>query len=371
MADYDLAVVGAGILGLAHALAAVRLGKRVVVIERDQRANGASIRNFGFITVTGQQRGQCWQRARRSRDVWAEIAPRAGIDVVQEGLAVVARRPEAAAVLAAFLRTEMGEDCTLHDPTDAARRFPQCDGAVEAVLWSPIDLRVESRDAIPRLTAWLASQGVTFVNGASVLEVAPPVLRTSRGTIRAGRVVVCPGDDLAALFPERMAALGIGRCKLQMMRLQPQAGFELPGAVMTDLSLVRYLGYAELPEATALRVLLEREQAPHLAGGVHLIAVQSGDGSLVVGDTHRYGVTMDPFSEAALDALVLGEFEAVFPTLDYSIEERWIGTYASLPDRLMVVDRPSDLVRLVVVTSGTGASTSFAIGEEVVQEIFA
>src|SRR5689334_1680177 len=67
--EFDLAVIGGGICGLAHALAGVRRGLRVVVIERDARANGASIRNFGFVTVTGQQRGQCWQRAMRSRQV--------------------------------------------------------------------------------------------------------------------------------------------------------------------------------------------------------------------------------------------------------------------------------------------------------------
>ncbi len=47
---YDVAIVGAGICGLAHALAAARLGKRVVVVDREAHANGASIRNFGFIT---------------------------------------------------------------------------------------------------------------------------------------------------------------------------------------------------------------------------------------------------------------------------------------------------------------------------------
>src|ERR1700677_2032123 len=67
---YDVAIVGAGIVGLAHALAAARLGKRVVVVDREARANGASVRNFGFVTVTGQQRGEGWRRARRSRDVW-------------------------------------------------------------------------------------------------------------------------------------------------------------------------------------------------------------------------------------------------------------------------------------------------------------
>jgi glycine/D-amino acid oxidase-like deaminating enzyme len=90
---YDIAIVGAGIVGLAHALAASRAGLTCIVIDRDQRAIGASIRNFGFVTVTGQQAGECWRRAMRSRDIWEEIAPAAGIPVLQHGLAVVARRP--------------------------------------------------------------------------------------------------------------------------------------------------------------------------------------------------------------------------------------------------------------------------------------
>src|SRR5579872_2791552 len=105
--SFDIAVVGAGICGLAHALAAARRGKKVVVIDRDAQANGASIRNFGFVTVTGQQRGQGWRRAMRSRDVWVEVAPAAGIEVIQRGLLVAARRPEAVAVLEAFRKTEM------------------------------------------------------------------------------------------------------------------------------------------------------------------------------------------------------------------------------------------------------------------------
>ncbi len=83
--QYDVAVVGAGIVGLAHALAAARQGFRTVVIDRDEQAVGASIRNFGFITVTGQQSGECWSRAMRSRDVWDEVAKPASIPVLQEG----------------------------------------------------------------------------------------------------------------------------------------------------------------------------------------------------------------------------------------------------------------------------------------------
>ena len=73
MASFDLVVIGAGIVGLAHALAGARRGMRVAVLERDEAASLASVRNFGFVTVTGQARGRVWERARRSRDVWEEV----------------------------------------------------------------------------------------------------------------------------------------------------------------------------------------------------------------------------------------------------------------------------------------------------------
>jgi FAD dependent oxidoreductase TIGR03364 len=362
---YDVAIVGAGIVGLAHALAAARRGMRVVVVDRDARAVGASIRNFGFVTVTGQQSGATWARAMRSRDVWDEIAAPAEIPIVHSGLLVVARRPEALGVLEAFRATPMGRDCELSTSHEARRRWPVLSGEVAGVLFSPHERRVESREAIPRLAAWLAARhGVEFRWRTAVHAIEASGLATSTGPIAARYVIVCPGDDLATLYADRLAAHGVRRSKLQMLRLRPKAPFVLPAAVMSDLSLTRYLGYAELPAAAPLRARLAAEQPKHLAAGVHLIVVQSADGSLVVGDTHVYGHTLDPFADERYDALVLEELHAVLPELDYEISERWIGTYASLDDRPVLTDAPAENVRLVVVTSGTGASTAFAIAEE-------
>jgi len=370
---FDLAIVGAGIVGLAHALAAAKRGKRVVVIDRDAQANGASIRNFGFITVTGQQRGACWERALRSRDVWVEIAEAAGIPILHRGLCVSARRPEAASVLAAFCETEMGAACRLLTRAEAERLVPQlAPEAASAVLWSPHEVRVESRTAIPALARFLEQyHGVTMLRSTLVKDATPPVIETTRGRIEAEAVIVCPGTDFQTLYPERIVAQGVTTCKLQMLRVDPgPAAGRFDAALMSDLGLVRYLGYAELPEAAALKRRLAEEQPAALENGVHLIVVRSADGSLVVGDSHHYGDTIDPFAPDSVDAIILDEFDAVLDLPERRVVERWTGTYASASDKLMFVDRPRDDVRIVVVTSGTGASTSFAIAEEVIGELF-
>jgi FAD dependent oxidoreductase TIGR03364 len=352
-------------------LAAARRGKRVVVIDRDAQANGASVRNFGFITITGQERGDMWARAKRSRDVWVEVAEAAGIDLIHRGLVMAVRRPESMGLLETFLATEMGDGCELLDAKALKADHGYLAGSqLLGGLWSPHEVRVESRQAIPAVAAWLAERyGVTFMRQTAVVGVETGKVFTTQGTIEADCVAVCPGDDLISLFPERVGAYGVTRCKLQMLRLA-DPGFRLSGAVMSDLGLVRYAGYAALPQAQAVRSRLEAEQADQLANGIHLIVVQSADGSLVVGDSHHYGPTPDPFASEAVDQLILDEYEAVFGHAPPPVRERWTGTYASASDRTVLIDQPCQDVRLVMVTTGAGASTGFALGEEVVDELF-
>ncbi len=363
---YDIAIVGAGIVGLAHAYAAARAGLKVVVLDRETRSIGASVRNFGFITVTGQRAGETWARARRSRDVWAQVAEAAAIPIVQRGLTVVARRPEAAAVLHAFAATEMGADCTLLSAADTAARLPMLKARAADVLWSPHDLRIEAREAMARLTTWLSQAwGVEVIRPAHVAAVDLPEIWTSLGRLRAQACVICPGDDLYTLFADRIRAHTVTRTKLQMLRLRAPS-WRLAAPVMSDLSLVRYHGYAALPEAAALRARLEQECTAELAHGIHLILAQSADGTLMVGDSHHEDPAPDPVSSEAVDRLILQDAAAVLDLEDATPVERWTGTYAKAPAGDFLVEAPTDHLRLVMVTTGAGMSTAFALAEDVI-----
>jgi len=342
-----------------------RRGWKVAVVDRDARCIGVSIRNFGFVTVTGQRAGATWRRARRSAEIWADVAAAAGITVLQRGLWVTAQRAAAADVLEAFQATDMGQDCTLLSPRAVADRVPLLRAGAGA-LHSPHELRVESREAIPQLAAWLAqAHGVQFHRGEAVLGVEAGRVHTARRTLQAERTVLCPGTDLSGIaLPWLAPALRLSQ--LQMMRLRPQSPVRLPAPVMGDLSLVRYAGYAALPAAQPLLRQLQQECPDSLAHGIHLIAVQSADGSLVVGDSHHDAASPEPFASEAVDALIVGHLYEAVRLPPCAVVERWTGVYPTGHSADALTEAPEPGLRVVLVTSGTGASTAFAIAEETV-----
>ncbi|MEO7741660.1 MAG: TIGR03364 family FAD-dependent oxidoreductase [Usitatibacter sp.] len=371
MPAFDLAIVGAGIMGLAHALAAVRRGLRVVVIERDARANGASVRNFGFVTITGQEAGDTRRRALRSREIWEAVAREAAVDILQRGTLFVARRPEALAVLEEFAAGEMGDGCELLSARDARGRLPQLRAGIAGALASPHELRIEARDAIAAIAAWLEDRhGVVFSWSNPLLSIEGTTVRHAHGTLEAEAVVLAPGTAVGDFAPQYARRVELAQCTLQMMRIAAP-GARLPAVVMSDLSLLRYGGLASLGSAAALRERVERECPRAIAEGIHLIVAQSSDGSLVIGDSHRHAALAGPFASAATDELILDELRALLDLQRVEVTERWLGHYAVATVKPLLRETLAPRVELVSVTNGLGMSTAFAIGEETIAGLFA
>jgi FAD dependent oxidoreductase TIGR03364 len=291
--------------------------------------------------------------------------PQAGIPMLHRDLAVMARRPQAMTVLEEFAAGAMGAECSLLSADQIQSRVPMAAPGALGGLWSPHERRVEPRTAIPALAAWLErSHKVTFLRDTAAHGVESGAVDTAMGRIGARHIVVCPGPDLVSLFPERLAARRLSLCKLQMLRLAAP-GWRLPASVMGDLSLIRYEGYAVLPGAAALKIQLAAELGDALDHGIHLIVVQSADGSLVIGDSHHYATTPDPFVPAEVEAIILREARTLLALPDdLPVIERWTGHYPSSAEETAFLDRVAPDILLSLVSSGTGMITAFALGEE-------
>src|ERR1700761_9357571 len=114
----DVAIVGAGILGLAHAYLAAKAGKSVAVFERSPRAAGASVRNFGMVWPIGQPAGTMLALSLRSRELWLEILAKTKLPARETGSLHVTYREDEAAVAQEFaeLGPKLGYECSWLKP---------------------------------------------------------------------------------------------------------------------------------------------------------------------------------------------------------------------------------------------------------------
>ena len=219
---YDDAIVGAGILGLAHAYHLARRRRRVIVFERSPRAMGASVRNFGMLWPIGQPLGPLRQLAMRSLQFWLEVLASSGHWHERTGSLHLAYRDDEAQVLREFAQemSAHGEIVELQTPDLIGQRTSavKLDG-LQLALWSPHEVCVDPREIIAGLPHWLTSRfGVVFEFGRTINAVETCRVVSGLASWSADRVWICSGDELHLLFADQFDEHGLVRCKLQMMR---------------------------------------------------------------------------------------------------------------------------------------------------------
>lgn len=370
--DADVCIVGAGIVGLAHAHEARARGLRVALLEAGERAAGASVRNFGHVFLSAMADGDALECARRARGRWLELGRRAGLEVLEAGSMIVARHEDELEVMAAAAGDER-RGARLITATEAGRMAPIPTDGLLGALHGTLDIRVDPRGAVARLAALLEDDPeAEVVWSATVHEVTPGLVESVRARVRAALIVVCPGPAYDALAPELVPAReGLTRCKLQMIRVAAPGGRTYRPALLTGLSLVRYPGFVAQLGAERVRTRLARERPELLAAGVHLIVTQLPDGDLILGDTHEYGDTVSPFGDESLDELVLAEARRLLGVERLEVRERWHGVYPVAPGAPFMVTRPLEGVRVVEVVAGVGMTTALGLAPRVLDELLA
>jgi len=368
-------VIGAGIVGLATARALSLKGFKVTVIERNEKAVGASVRNFGMVWPIGQPDGQLYQRATRSKQIWKEVADSIGLWYDEVGSLHLAHHQDEWEVLQELYQSfsANGREVSLMDKHQIAKKYQAVNEAgLRGGLFSGSEMIVDPREAIASIPAYLSEYlDVSFVWNTLVTEVHQGKLKAGNRQFEADLVFVCSGPDFETLYPDHFSAAAITKCKLQMMRFLPEdPNWRMGTAICGGLSLIHYHAFKVAPSLQKLQERYATEMAEYLKWGIHVMVSQNDKGELTIGDSHEYALTFDPFDRARLNQLILDYLRSFVQTSNWKLVQSWHGIYSKLTNGgTDILMQPDKAVYILNGLGGNGMTLSFGLAEEVVSKL--
>lgn len=371
----DVAIIGGGIVGLAHALASVKKGLRVVLFEREQFAIGASVRNFGLLWPIGQEPGAGLTRALRSHEIWKEVAEQSGIWLKPNGSLHLAYHDDEWDVLNEFAEMYKEEpyDITLLTPNQAVLHSMRSKNIrtsnLKGVLWSTTEATVNPREAIRTIPKWLEEKhGLITRYGSLVTSIEMPHVKTSTEMWKVNKVFVCSGADFETLYPQAYADHKLTKCKLQMMKATSTRQFDLGPSLCAGLTLRHYPAFSKCPSLKKVDQRYDETQPDYKKDGIHVLVSQNNHGELIIGDSHHYGKTLEPFDSERVNQTILDYLNSFVSFEGLQVTERWNGTYPKTSNGgHLILDVERD-VKIVNGLGGAGMTLSFGLAEEIVAE---
>jgi glycine/D-amino acid oxidase-like deaminating enzyme len=218
-AEYDVAVVGGGLVGVATAWGLSREGLKVVVLDEGDRAVRASRGNFALVWVQSKGLGLApyagWTI--RSSNAWSGFSDllkqETGLDVCFQRpggfhLALSEKEFETRAINLKRLHDQPGivdYPTEMMDRGQVAKMLPDIGPEVVGGSFCPLDGHVNSLRLFRTLHASLNARGVTYLPSHRVETITREggefQLATPHGTITAGKVALAAGNANMRLAP--------------------------------------------------------------------------------------------------------------------------------------------------------------------------
>ena len=378
---YDLIVVGAGALGTFHAYFALQRGLKVLLLEKDARPTEATVRNFGQIVPSGMPEGEWFDHARLTLDTYKTIQAECDISIRPTGAVYLASSPLEMQVLEEkHARYQaVGYASQVLTAGQCRQRLPavRADYCAGGLLFEQ-EVTAEPDQLIHRLLAYLVERWhldyrpATAVREVTANAAGCEVVDACGQRYTAAQVVVCSGRDFKLLFPEIFAQSDLQLCKLQMLATYPLPQVQLPGSILTGLSIRRYPAFHACPSYSQLR---PEDVDPELRRwGIHLLFKQAVNGSIIIGDTHEYA---DPVAADELDfnnsdelnQLMLCEARRILDLPDWRMQRTWNGYYAQCKSGEIYQHSPDPRIHIVTGIGGKGMTTACGFAHHHVMQL--
>lgn len=333
--DYDVAVIGGGLVGSAIAWGLAGKGQRVAVLDEGDVAYRASRGNFALVWVQNKGIGmpQYGAWTVQSANAWQGLADalqaQTGIDVVFQRpggfhFALSERELEARVTQMERLHAQPGMpyyETEILDHAAVKRLVPETGPEVVGASYTKLDGHVNSLKLFRALNAGMQQLGVAYLGNHAVDAIVHAGgefrLATGSGEVRAGKVVL---------------AAGIGNA-----RLGPMVGLDVP---------VR-------PQRGQL--IVTEKTAPFLHYPVSTVR-QTDEGGVMLGDSQEEA-GLDPSVGHSVIAVLADRAARMFPRLGaLNITRTWAALRVMTPDGFPIYDQSSECPGAFVFTCHSGVT---------------
>jgi glycine/D-amino acid oxidase-like deaminating enzyme len=344
---FDVAVVGAGIVGCATARELAARGASVCLVDRGEVSGGTTGLGEGNVLCCDKEPGPELGLAVRGLALYDELEELLGEEagIRRKGALVIHRDEAGWSAEAARLEPlrAAGVECELLDAAEVRAAEPELRGELAGASRFPRDLQCAPRAIARALARLAAGQGVRVEEGREVLalrlrggEVAG--LETAAGEIAAGQVVLAAGAWSAALARAAGLELPLEPRKGQLVRLERRPGFFrhklIDGAYMASVS------------------------SPVAGLQVSTVMENTLDGHVLVGSSRErrgFDLEVDP---GVSEAMLAHAAELAPGLRDLRVESAWAGLRPWLPDGLPAIGRSRAAGGLWVATGHEGAGVA-------------
>ncbi|MEE4001415.1 TIGR03364 family FAD-dependent oxidoreductase [Tenacibaculum sp. FZY0031] len=379
---YDLIVVGGGVLGTFHAYHAAKKGLSVAILEKDNKPQGATVRNFGQVVPSGMN--QKWQNyGRESLAIYKEIQQQFDVSIRQNGTVYIASNEEEVQLIEELHQINKNNSyasqlLTKEQCLDkyAGLRSDYC----KAGLFFPEEVTVEPRVMILRLHEFMKKElNVTIHYNTKVMATnnvtsGVSVLTSNSEEVLASKVIICNGSDFKTLYPSIYNESDLIVSKLQMMQTKPQKNYQLDGSILTGLTIRRYEAFEECASWNTIKAN-EDPNSFEKKYGVHILFKQATDGSVILGDSHEYATAknIDDLGfdlNEDIDNFMIQEAKKIIDLPTYEIQHRWAGFYSQCKTKDLFEHSVGENIHIVTGIGGKGMTGSAGFSKESINKLF-
>lgn len=380
--QYDIIIIGGGILGTFHAYHALKSGKTVLQLEKDNFPIGSTVRNFGQVVPSGME--DIWfDYGRRSTEIYKEIQSISDISVRQNGSVYIASDEDEQQLIHELKAhyDQIGYSSTMLSGSDLLKKYPALNPAYALEgLYFDQEISVEPDLMIRKLHQYMQQafanytlQYDTPVIACETTNTGVTVATSNGNHYQADKAIICNGYEFKLLFPEYFSSSGIVISKLQMMRTQPFPEVALEGNILTGLTTRRYESFEHnCPSFKNLKTPEHYEELKKW--GIHILFKKAADGSFIIGDSHEYA-GVNNFDDLGfninqyVNELMLAEAQRIVNFNVGKIQSYWAGYYPQHPSKHIVTLDLENKIHIRTAIGGKGMTASAGYAEQSILDI--